>query len=108
MDSGICNTRSSLFHGVTWTNRRENRYSATTLLLAFPQWGVVIITELHVDWALSLSLGTNGSKLTGSTSGYDMVSAIELLKEERFFCELLCNKLDRKDDEEGNVQMEAV
>ena len=58
------------------------------------------------DWVPSLSLGHNGSKLTGNTSRYDMESARAAKR--RKACELLGKKLDRKSDEEENVQMEAV
>ena len=56
----------------------------------------------------SLSLGHNGSKLTGNTSGYDRASARAAKRRKACIYKLPCDELDRKNNQEGNVQMGAV
>ena len=58
------------------------------------------------NWVPSLCLGHNSSRLTDDTARYDRASARAAKR--RKVCELLVKELDRKDNEDENVQMEAV
>ena len=55
---------------------------------------------------LAITLGHNRSKLIGNTTRYDRESGRAAKR--RKVSELLGNELDRKDNEEENVQREAV
>ena len=56
--------------------------------------------------SLTITLGHNGSKLIGSTTRYDR--EFGRAAKRRKVSELFGNKLDRKDNEEENVQRGAV
>ena len=58
------------------------------------------------DWVPALRLGHNDSKLTGNTSINMTGHPLELIKGKG--CELFDNEIHRRDNEEENVQREAV
>ena len=58
-------------------------------------------------WVHSLSLGHNDRKLIGNTSRYDTRASAKAATSKKV-CELLGNNQDRNDNEEENVQTEAV